>query len=591
MPTVSVTPADFHALLGRPLADDALVTALAAAKAEWKGVDEVTGQWRIELNDTNRPDLWGTEGIARQLRSLLDGKPRKYPVFAPPRSAPKCRIVVDARLRAVRPYIAAVRARGVAVTEPMLVALIQTQEKLAEGFGKRRRDASVGLYRAGKIRWPVAYQAVPRDSSPFVPLGAEQAMTPAEILVRHPKGVAYRAILEGHDVVPILRDAGGDVLSLAPIINSRALGEVQPGDDDLLVEVTGTNLRSVILVCNIFAANLTDRGFRCEPVAIAYPWETEAGSEVVTPRDFADTMTVDLDAMAALLTGRQADGSPRTPCEAAEVRSRLERYGCRVAAAGKGRLAVTCPPWRMDYLHPVDACEDYAMARGYGSFQARQEVGFTVGRLDATTRLTDRVRDHLIGAGFEETIGNVLTDLRTIRDAVRIGAPLPEPVRLANPTSEAVAAMRDRLLPGLLRLEGKSPRAAYPHRIFEVGDVQRTDPPHPHGSHTGLHCAATWAAPQVAFSDLHALLEALSRYLGWDVRLEAADFGLRVDMGDGPKLLSPGPYIEGRCAKIRFGAEKRGWIGEIHPEVLDAFGIRTPVVAFEVSLATMPEMA
>ena len=570
MPTISVTPADLHALLGRTLAGDELTARLAAVKGEWKGEDPDTGQWRIELNDTNRPDLWSAEGIARQLRTLLDGKPRRYPVFTPPRAAPKARIVVDAKLRPVRPYIAAVLARGIAVTEPMLLALIQTQEKLAEGFGKRRRDVSVGLYNAGKIAWPVDYAAARRDEVRFVPLGFEQEMTPGEILARHPKGVAYASILAAHDVVPLLRDAKGTVLSLAPIINSRALGEVKPGDRDLMVEVTGTNLRSVILACNIFSADLTDRGFRCEPVAVAYPWDTECGRDVVTPRNLDDAVTLDIADLSRLLG---------EPVAAADAKARLVAYGCRVSGAGKGRLRVACPPWRMDYLHPMDALEDYAMARGYESFAPLLGIPFTVGAVHETTRLTDRVRDRVSGAGLEETMGNVRPPRRTPREGVRAAhdpTPRPEPVALANPTSELVGAMRDALLPGLLRLEAASPRAAYPHRVFEVGEVHVPDSAHPHGSRTAWHAAALWAAPEVAFSDLHALLEALSAYLGWQATLAPEDRGL---------------FIPGRAATIRFAGTPRGSIGEVHPEVLDTLGIRTPVVALELALATVPEMA
>lgn len=562
MPTISVKPWDLEALLGRKLPEAELIEQLAAAKAEHGGVNP-EGDLRIELNDTNRPDLWSPEGVARQLRALLDGGGREYPVFAKPASKPERSIVVDAALREVRPNIAAFRAHGVAITEDALIAMIQTQEKLAEGYGKRRRDASVGIYNAAKITWPVHYVGVGRNEAPFVPLGFEEPMTPEQILERHPKGRDYAYILAGRATVPYLRDAAGVVLSMAPIINSRALGEVKPGDDDLMIEVTGTSLRGVMLVCNIFAADLTDRGFTCEPIAVKYPWKTELGKTVTCPHDFGDTVTLDL-AEAGRLLGEKL--------EAADVTRHLQRYGCRVKGTGR-KLKVSCPPWRMDFMHPVDAMEDYAMARGFGSFDPVMPPDFTVGALDATTALADRVRDHLIGCGFEETLGNVLTDRRTV---VELGKAFGggNPVELANPTSENTAVLRDALLPGLLRLEAKSPRATYPHRVFEVAEVQARDAAHPHGSHTEIHAGAIWAAPEVAFSDLHALLVALGFYLGWDVSLEPADTGL---------------FIPGRSARVLRRGKPEGWLGEVHPETLDALGIRTPVVAFEVGLCVVRE--
>ncbi len=279
MPTISAQPDDFYALLGvkpteRDPTKEQLIEELAAAKAEHEGFND-DGELRIELNDTNRPDLWSPEGIARQLRALRENGIGDYPVFGASVSDVKYTIKVDAALESVRPFVCAFRAHGVKVTDASLIAMIQTQEKLAEGYGKRRRNASVGIYNAAKIQWPVHYVGVERDAEPFVPLGFDEAMTPAQIFADHPKGRDYAFILEGQSKVPYLRDDAGTVLSMAPIINSRALGEVKPGDDDLRIEVTGTDLRGVMLVCNIFAADLSDRGFTCEPIAIEYPFDTD----------------------------------------------------------------------------------------------------------------------------------------------------------------------------------------------------------------------------------------------------------------------------------------------------------------------------
>ena len=87
----------------------------------------------------------------------------------------------------------------------------------------------------------------------------------------HPKGLEYGHILAGHDACPLLRDAKQQVLSFPPIINSREIGEVRPGDDELFVEVTGTDLPMVVLTLNIFAANLADRGATIEPIEVVYP--------------------------------------------------------------------------------------------------------------------------------------------------------------------------------------------------------------------------------------------------------------------------------------------------------------------------------
>ena len=58
---------------------------------------------------------------------------------------------------------------------------------------------------------------------------------------------------------PLLSDAAGETLSMAPIINSASLGAVQVGDRDLLVEMTGTDMPSLLLATMIVACDFFDR--------------------------------------------------------------------------------------------------------------------------------------------------------------------------------------------------------------------------------------------------------------------------------------------------------------------------------------------
>ena len=119
-----------------------------------------------------------------------------------------------------------------------------------------------------KIRFPVTYELASPDDVRFTPLGMETAMTLSEILMVHPKGLEYGSILAGQSRLPLLRDADHRPLSFPPIINSREIGEVLVGDDELFVEVTGTDAAMVVLTLNIFAVNLADRGATIQPIAV-----------------------------------------------------------------------------------------------------------------------------------------------------------------------------------------------------------------------------------------------------------------------------------------------------------------------------------
>ena len=257
MPTITINRHDFEDLLERagvarpPVSLEQIEAWLPLVKGEVKDHESDTGELRVELQDSNRPDLWSCEGIARQIRFKLQGKGARYPFLKGTRR-PTRQLRVVPGLERIRPYVAACAAVGYEVTEAGLAQLIQMQEKLADIFGRKRRTVSIGLYRLERIVFPVTYDLVKPNEARFTPLGFEEKMSLGEILAVHPKGLEYGPIIAGHGRVPLLRDEEGQVLSLPPVINSREIGEVQIGDRELFVEVTGTDLLMVVLTLKIF---------------------------------------------------------------------------------------------------------------------------------------------------------------------------------------------------------------------------------------------------------------------------------------------------------------------------------------------------
>ena len=188
-------------------------------------------------------------------------------------------------MKAVRPYIAACTASGVRMNDDVLAQMIQSQDKLAEIFGRKRTTVSIGIYELDRIMFPVEYRLAEPSSCLFTPLGMEEKLTLAEILERHPKGIAYGGIVKPFPQYPVLMDSMGHVLSFPPIINSREIGEVKPQTRNVLIEVTGTDLRMTMLTLNILAASFYDRGAEIEPVIVTYPYSTEFGKVVAFPVD------------------------------------------------------------------------------------------------------------------------------------------------------------------------------------------------------------------------------------------------------------------------------------------------------------------
>jgi len=568
MPTISIFKQDLEALLSkpgearRPITGEQLEEWLSLVKGELKGQSSETGELRIELQDSNRPDLWCCEGIARQIRVKRQGKLAPYP-FLKPRTRSRKRLTVVPGLESVRPYVAACAATGYRVTQEGLAQLIQTQEKLADIFGRRRRTVSIGLYRLSQIEFPVTYDLVKPDEAKFTPLGMDTVMTLGEILLVHPKGLEYGNILAGQERLPLLRDAKRQVLSFPPIINSRDIGEVRIGDDALFIEVTGTDLAMVILTLNIFAVNLADRGATIEPIEVVYPYKTERGTKVATPFDLAKACTLSIGTIERAL-GQPLGVQP--------IKQALEAYGYKVATA-RNTITVTLPPYRQDLMHAMDVVEDVAISRGYGEFQPIMPSQFTVGGLSQVEGLSDRARELMVGMGFQEVISNILGSPQIFCEAMRLnGTEWARLVEVDNVMSQSYSALRQWILPSLLRVEAASSRAFYPHRLFEVGEVGRPHVSEQLGSQTVTVLGALLVHAIAHFSEIHSCVDTLFYYLNQTYQLEP---------------LQHPSFLEGRAGRIVSHGKSVGLIGELHPEVLERWQITVPAVAFEVDLSQL----
>ncbi|MGE0645820.1 MAG: phenylalanine--tRNA ligase subunit beta [Nitrospira sp.] len=572
MPTITIYKDDFQSLLHgadavrRAVSIEEVEDWLMLVKGELKEYTPETGELRVELQDSNRPDLWCCEGIARQIRIKQRGKLSPYPFLSGKTKSGK-KIIVKPGMERVRPYVAACAARGYRVTTEGLAQLIQTQEKLADIFGHKRKTISIGIYQLPKIKFPVTYELVKPDEARFTPLGMETVMTLSEMLMVHPKGLEYGAILSGAERLPILRDAANQPLSFPPIINSREIGEVQVGDEELFVEVTGTDLSMVVLTLNIFATNLADRGAVIEPVDVEYPSRTTLGKRVRTPQDLGKPKAIPIQTIEQALGQKLG---------VTVVKQALEVYGYDVSV-GKGVVKAKLPPYRQDLMHTMDVVEDVAMSLGYAHFTPVMPAQFTVGGLSAIEQTSDRARELMVGLGFQEIISNILGSPENYSGRMRLDETAwGRMVEVDNVMSLSFSCLRQWILPSLLRVETASSRAFYPHRLFEAGDVAIPDAMHELGSRTDTVLGALIAHAGAHFSEIHSCLDVLFYYLGKEYSLE---------------LVEHPSFLEGRAGRIVVAGKPVGVIGELHPEVLERWQITMPVVAFDVNLSQLTDLA
>jgi phenylalanyl-tRNA synthetase beta chain len=589
MPKIEVNEELFYSLAGRRWdTKESLEAALACAKAEVDAIDAESVPagarvLKIELNDTNRPDLWGTAGCARQLRVYHGGKQNEYAFFSRKDAAPsptECgnssalnppkaehKVKVQESVRKVRPFLAGFIAGGKAVTDASLRDMIQTQEKLAWNFGRKRRTVSMGLYRIAIIQWPIVYKGVDPDSVSFTPLQWDVPLTLSEILKQHPKGKEYGFIQEHEPIHPLLVDSKGDVLSYPPIINSADLGAVQVGDTDLFIELTGSDIESVTLSASIMACDLADQGYTIEPVNVEYEYDTPHGRNITTPFYFQKPVFCSLSRVEKFL-GEKLNADQ---CVAALAKMGVKAEIADAAEQGEtvvGQGLYTFPPeYRNDFLHAADVVEDVMIGRGLSTFTPARPSEFTIGRLSPITILSRKVKEIFVGMGYQEMVFNYLGSKRDFID--RMLGDGSKIIKIANPMTENYEYVRDSILASLLISESTSGNAVFPHRIFETGKVAYKNSEEDYGASTRQFLGFLTADKDANFNMVSAQIQTLFYYLSREYAVEP----------------SKAPhFIAGRSANVLFKGAKIGVFGEIHPQVLENWGVTMPCVAAELDL-------
>lgn len=562
MPKIEVPEKLFFSLAGREYTDDEMNDIFPVAKAELDGREE--GSIKIELNDTNRPDLWSVAGVARALKTYESGESPEYNFFSSASKTMDCggRVHIDDESAlGIRDFSISFAADGCRVTEDLLVNLIQSQEKLCQNFGRKRKTIAIGIFRSDLIKYPVHYYGADPDKTAFVPLGMTEKLTLREILEKHPKGKEYGHIIADKPRYPYLTDDEGETLSFSPIINSARAGAVQVGDENLFVDISGPIIDDILLAASILACDMADLGFRILPVKVTLARDTKYGREITVPYYFQQETSCPLDFVEKELGLKLS---------AQECIDALRRMGVR-ASVKDDVITVRCPEYRNDFLHAVDIVEDIMIGHGLGRFEPVMPSDFTLGYLSGAEEYSRKVKKLMVGLGFQEMMYNYLGSRKEYVENMHISD--EKVVFIANPMSENYEVVRPSILPSLLESESVSGHAVYPHRIFELGKVCYKDDSDNSGTVTKNNLGFLAADNQIGFNEASSYVNTLLYFLRIDYTLEPADGDQR--------------FIEGRAARVISGGRQIGVYGEVHPQVLESWGCSMPAVMAEFDLDLM----
>ena len=510
----------------------------------------------IEVKDSNRPDIWSVEGIARALKGYL-GAGRIRPITVAGRS--NLNVVVDKRVKPIRPFISTAIVKGLQPTDEALKSWINLQEKLDQTYGRKRKIASIGFYQADLIQSPLSYTVANPDIITFAPLGSEEKQSLREIVSTHPKGSEYGEIISQFESWPVLVDGADNVLSLPPVVNSNDLGRITTGTRNILVEVTGTNAETVHNTLKIVVSSLAERGGRIYSCLETYPYGTPR--RLVSP-DLTPTVTsLRLSHINKLLG---------TSVRLREASRFVERAGYKVQRATRDTIQLEIPCYRTDIMHSVDMMEDIAIAMDINKLKPEWPMIWTVGNLAKETDENESVAEIMIGLGFQEVLTYALTSPVVVSN--NVPSSQGKLVELLNPRMTTHTVLRNWLLPSLLETLSHNTHVDYPQRIFEIGPCigRRENETHPIQETRRL--AAVTIHANAGFTEIRSSLDALAKNKGRSFQIKETEH---------PSFLS------GRCGAIISDGREVGVIGEVNPRVIKSWGLNLPAAAFEVEMPAL----
>ena len=505
-------------------------------------LEEVTDEYlRIEYNP-NRPDFATDYGLAKALNSFLDFESKwdDYKV-----AQGKITVKVDQSLQKIRPYLVGAVARNIKLDDESIRQIIALQEDLHNGIGRMRRKVSIGIHNLDSLKPPLEYLAI-EPSFPFVPLNESRSMKMSEILAETETGREYAHLVNQFPRYPLLRDSTGGVLSFPPIINGN-LTKLNNNTKNLFIDITATDLKTAENALAVLTTTLSDAGANIESVKVQYP-----DNAIITPDLLPRKSVIDPEYANKLLGLRLTKE---------QMLESLRRSRITAKIVG-GKIEATVPRYRIDIMHPVDLVEEVAL--GYGIFRIEPSfpASTTVGKYDRTQVVLSRVREVLVGLSMMEVVNFSLVGEELLRNA---GIDSPT-IKVDKSKSAEHEVLRPSLMPSILLTLSKNIHEEYPQRIFEIGKVfSKGDE-----IKEEYRVAGAVSHSTANFTEIHSHLSSLLK------QTFGAEFAT--------KATSSAPFIEGRTAGILYEGKNCGVLGEVHPKVLQSFGMRNPVAAFELRL-------
>ena len=252
---------------------------------------------------------------------------------------------------------------------------------------------------------------------------------------------------------------------------------------------------------------------------------------------------------------------------------------------------VTVPDWRNDVRLPDDLSEEVARIFGFDKIPSTLPKGNQQGRQSAAQNFIDKIKNILAGLGMCEELSFAFTS-EAMFDKMRVPADsqLRRAVPIMNPLTDEAPLLRTTLLASIFENAARNfSRKNEDVRLFDVAPVflpknlPVTELPREKQQVVGLLMGRRepkgWSqdAAQVDFYDAKGIVEELLA-------------GLSI----GNYFVEAGEHYAlhpGKTAVFKKGRDVLVTVGEVHPAVAEALGIKKKIYVFEADVETLQKFA
>ena len=252
---------------------------------------------------------------------------------------------------------------------------------------------------------------------------------------------------------------------------------------------------------------------------------------------------------------------------------------------------VTVPDWRNDVRLPDDLSEEVARIFGFDKIPSTLPKGNQQGRQSAAQNFIDKIKNILAGLGMCEELSFAFTS-EAMFDKMRVLADsqLRRAVPIMNPLTDEAPLLRTTLLASIFENAARNfSRKNEDVRLFDVAPVflpknlPVTELPREKQQVVGLLMGRRepkgWSqdAAQVDFYDAKGIVEELLA-------------GLSI----GNYFVEAGEHYAlhpGKTAVFKKGRDVLVTVGEVHPAVAEALGIKKKIYVFEADVETLQKFA